>query len=534
MNNANETKKRRVKFAACILELVYILVLGALLGNRGITFLIYAMEIFWFLWSITGYALDDVLGKLLRGKIAKGQYKNAAKMKRNTAVFQVIVGLLSGLAILLGAGFVGENILGFRFCVPILCILAPVLPVRMLSSLISASFQGDGNELPTVVSVVIRQLLLLLFGVLFVLLFEGYGAKTADLLKLSDFKAMYGAMGAACAYFVSELVTLGYLILYSYFNKKREKRGTAEGMRMTDTFAGQLKVLLSNLVPVNVQNVLIQLPIWISLFFYIRYAAGTEAAYDYGILLGKWLPVMGIIILPAMMLLLDNTGKVALCIRKEERRYARGNFRAGMHIGVIYGGFMSVYLFVFAPQLSDLFQTDSGVLLDKLFRAGALILLFWILSFYFTEILLKIGGKTQILAALLVWNILSVILFLVFLNTNKMGVLAVAYGLAISGAVYLTITGWLLVSQTKMNIDWLQGVTVPLGTACVIGLMMMFADKFMAPHLGSLLTVCLNLILGYLLYMICLLLIGNFSEQEFSYMPAGSLIKKIAELFRAI
>lgn len=532
--NANETKKRRVKFAACVLEFVTLLVVGIFCGNHGMTYFVFAMEAFLLFWSVTGKTLDDVLGKILRGKISKGQYKNASKMKKSVTLFQAGTGCLAVVLLFVLSDFIGERILGLSYCVPVLCMFAPVLLLRMFSALLVAFFQGDGDEFPTVVGAIIRQILKLIFVVLFCILFENYGEKVANLLKQSDYKAMYGAMGAALAYGISEVAVLGYLFFSYRIQRKGKEKGNSEGMRTTDSFVGQVRILLNNLFPANFLVFLLQLPLWIGLVFYVKATRGTEALYEYGIFLGKMIPVLGIIIFPLLILLLENAGKVAICVRREERRYAKGYFRAGMHVNIIYSSFLTVFLFVFAPQLADFIDKDASALLQNLLRVGAAGVFLCVIGYYFSEILIRIGGRIQVIAALIGWNILFVILFLVFFNTGKMGVLSVVYALMISGAVYLVLTGGLLLSQTKMNIDWTQGVAIPVGTVLVIALIMLFADRFMAPHLGGLLTVVLNLVLGYGLYMVCLLLIGNFSEQEFSYMPGGGLIKKMAETLRTI
>ena len=80
MNQA-EVKRRQAEAAADILTLVTIYVLGRLLGNNGITYVAVAVEVCTFFCILIDGSMADALGKLLRSRKNKGQYKNIARMR---------------------------------------------------------------------------------------------------------------------------------------------------------------------------------------------------------------------------------------------------------------------------------------------------------------------------------------------------------------------------------------------------------------------------------------------------------------------
>ncbi len=275
-----------------------------------------------------------------------------------------------------------------------------------------------------------------------------------------------------------------------------------------------------------------QLPIWTGMFFYSSGPASTDGLNAYGVLYGRYIPLMGILLFPACVLLLENCYKVAGCVRREEQRYARGNFSGGLHMGVVYGMFFAVFVAILAPQVAGLFWGMGAEPAVQMLRFGSFILLFAIAGFYLSEILMLLGGKFQILGLLALYNMVFVICLLLFLNKGKMGVMALVYAGLISGAVYAAAAGALLFYQTRMNIDWLQCVAIPAGTACAVGLIIMFAGKLATPHLGNLVTVLICLVLGQICYWILLMIMRNFREQELNYTPGGKLIRKLGQIFR--
>ncbi len=526
--NQVEIKKRRVEFCSFVLEMVVLLVLGELLGDNGVVYIAFSLESFMLLWTIAGRGMADALGKLLRGRSARRQYKNAARMRKNALIFAALLGLAGSVALFACAELLGEDLLRLHYCTAIIRRLAPVIFLRSMTAVLLGYFQGEGTGLPAVISYVIRPVCVLGFSLLFIKIFGDDGKKVSALLRQENYTAMYGGMGVAYAVLVSEVLVLLFLFLVYRGSRGKERKGNADGMRTVDSFVGQLRMLYGNLLPQMGMALLRQLPVWLGIYFFRNSVVNEAGLNDYGILYGKYLPLTGMMVFSACALLMGNCCRTADCVRREEQRYARGYFCGGLHMGAIYGMFFTVFTAIMAPRLAEIFCVNGAGLAAQLLRFGSIVVLFSAAGFYLSEILILLGGKFQVLGALALYNLVYVICLLVFLNGGKMGVIALIYAGAVAGGVYTAATGILLFYQLRLNVDWLQAAAVPAGGACVAGLLMFLAGRLLTP-LGNIMTVLLCLVLGLVSYILLLLLLRNFREQELNYIPFGGLIRSLGQ-----
>ena len=95
--NQVEIKRKQIQFFSYCLAGINVWVFGKQLGNNGLAYLAAAFLVFLFFWILTGKNVPDRLGRLLRSRSAKGQYKNVSKMRRNMMIFQIAAGLVGAL-----------------------------------------------------------------------------------------------------------------------------------------------------------------------------------------------------------------------------------------------------------------------------------------------------------------------------------------------------------------------------------------------------------------------------------------------------
>ena len=100
MNQA-EIKRRQAEELANILTLVAVFVMGNLMAEGGITYLAAAAVSCIFVGTAVSGNLSDTLGKLLRSRRNKGQYRNIPVMRRSVLLFQTGLALAGTLLLLL-------------------------------------------------------------------------------------------------------------------------------------------------------------------------------------------------------------------------------------------------------------------------------------------------------------------------------------------------------------------------------------------------------------------------------------------------
>lgn len=531
--NQVEVKRRQIEAYAYILGLINICIFGKLLGNNGITYLMIALECFYFFATITSGALADTLGRILRGRNAKGQYRNAQNIRRRALLMHGVIGLICSIILVACAGVISESVFGVQHSTSIMMVLSPALFLTTLSSVIVGYFRGEGSEAPATVAVVLRQILLMGLGLLFANLLNDYGTKVSNLLGNEAYTAMYGGMGVAIAFTVTELLVFAFLALLFWSNRRSLKKQESEGMKRTESFLDTVRVLYGTRGMSVLLLMLAQLPLWVGAIFYRKsmedIAAFTE---NYGLFVGKYLVICGFVILPVSAWLLTVNARTAGFLRKDEQRYAKSSFQGGLQLGVTFSLFFVVYVAMMAEQLSGVFCGKVyGQLADMLQQGSALIILA-VFGIYFSRFLLLTGNYYHVLGCLGGMNILFIIVMSVALNVGNAGVMALVYATLVAGTAYCVALGFFSCRILRMKIEWIRVLVMPLLASCVIGLLCLLLGKVLTPHLGNLVTVIVSLVLSLLFYWTGLLMLRVFSEQELKHIPGGQLIHALGQVLR--
>lgn len=533
--NSNEIKRRKIQGIADIISLATLLVIGRMAGDNGITYIAAAALAFASLWTLCSGNTADTLGRLLRVRNAKGQYKSAAKMGRSVMTFQLCMGLAGAAALFVGAGVIGGKLFHVQYSVFLMMLLAPALLLRSVSAVLMGCCQGEGMELPTAAACVLRQVFILLFCLLFCRSLGSYGVMVSRLLVQGNFSSMYTGAGAAIAVGVSEIFVILFLLVVQRIGRRSRRREALEGMRSTDSFMGAVQSFSVNRAPHIVIRLLLLLPVISGLLFFRKSVVDWEAgALDYGAYFGKYL------VLSALMVLLTAgdfnqiCSKTVLTLRKGEQRFARVIFQSGVHIAVIHSLFLAAFLAVMAEQAANLLDSGSSAMVAKLLRGGALMIPFAALALYFSRFLLLTGKSLLILGALAIADIVYILSMTLFLNVWKAGILALVYAGIMGSAVCCILLGVITYRQLRIGDLWLQIFVVPGGAACITGLLCLLLSRIFSPHLGDAVTLIVCGALSAAIYWVLLLLTRNFSEQELENIPGGRMIISFGQMLHLL
>lgn len=520
--NQVEMKKRQIECYTNMIGFISLLVLGRILKDEGIACVAVAYESMMFLWYLIGSRASKVLGRMLKSRNGKGQYRNMGIVTKNVGICQGILALAGSVLLILGAENIAGHLFGVKYAASAIAFMAPALFLRTLSATRLGVFQGEGNEMPTVLTGVIRQVLYLAFSLLFSGLLSGYGEKVSHLLGREIFRSMYGSIGVALAMCLTELLILVFLLVPG--GRKQKENKAVEGMRTTDSFGGTLRIFYGNMVVEALIHCLKRLPLLVGIILCLRKAAGTESLLgELGVFYGKYIALCGLVILPICAAMTGIYTKVINGWKREEERFAKLYFQCGLHIGVIQGLFFAVFMMVSARQLAGVFCPENQTVLTSMLRYGSAIILFVVLDYFFLQILLLTGRKLQLIGSLVVANILSALVVLF----GKGGFLSLVCGLLLGSIVVCLLAGWFCFQIFRSGMDWIQVLAIPVGGVCISGLLGMFLVKVLTPHLGNLVTLLVVFVLAVIVYWIILLFFRNLREQELQLTPFGKLIYSI-------
>ncbi len=528
--NQVEVKRRQIQLLSMSLGLVIIWILGKSIGDNGVAYLMAALEGFAFLWVIIGGNVSDALGKLLRSRNVKGQYKNAAKMRSSIMVFQGILGLIGSGLFLVLAQVLSENILRVPYSKFIMMILAPVIFLRSIGAVLLGVFQGEGSELPTALTGILRQLFVLGLGLVFGKIMVNYGGKVSKLLGQEAFTSMYGAMGVAIAVLVTEVLLLLFLlVLYRGSSKGRRKKDNEGGMKTTDSFGGQVFSLYGSMGAAILFSLLLFLPLWLGIIFYQKSVTDRYAsAYHYGIYMGKYLAICGGLCILLMAVVLPIAARTVSMLRKEEARQGRNIFQSGLKIAWGSSLYFTVFCAVMSKQLAGVISENNLEELAGMLAAGSAIILFGVTAYYCHVILKYTGRRFWVLGGFAVADMVFAIVLI--LGLKGAGIMALVYGGLVWSGILAVGLCILTCMRLRTGLDWQRTVAIPVGSACVIGLLQFLLGKAFTPHLGNLVTLIVLFILSWLLYWVAVLFLRCFEEQELQLIPGGKLLHGLGQL----
>ena len=529
MNQA-ETKRRQAEAFSDILMLITISIIGKHIGDEGIAYLAVAAESCALLWIALSGCLSDALGRLLRSRKNKGQYRNSRKMQNSVIVFQAAAGLVGSLLLLLAASGIAK-----AFKMPhsglILMVLSRVVLLRSVSAVLTGCFQGEGSEFPRAVSGILRQIFLCGFGVLFGHILGSYGEKVSSLLRQKDVVYMYGGMGVAIGIVLAELLVLLFLGLIYKVSRNSEKRARQEGMYSTDSVWECIGFLHNSRWPQLMTEFLLFLPVVLGLLFLTRSAEDEGGmALEYGLYAGKYLVVCGVCAALIFIAVLPTIGKVFLSFKREETRFARMVFQSGAHICLVHGVFLAVFIAVMSGQMAGLLSEANAGEVAKMLQGGSAVVAFVALSGYFGRLLHVVGKRYQILTAACAAD--TLFLVVVLPTMGKIGGLSLVYGGVAGAAVFCVLLGALSFRQMRVKVDWLGMLVVPLGAGGVAGLICLLMGKLLSPQLGNLVMLLVAFAVSGAAYWVLLLLLRNFKEQELEAISGGRLIGMLGQLLR--
>ena len=530
--NQVEVKRKQLQLCAWALGLMIIWILGKSIGDEGVAFLVAALESVCIFWALSSAQVADTLGRMLRGRSARGQYKNAEKLKSSVFIFQGILGFLGSILVAGLAPLLAERVFQVPYSKVMIYILAPTVFLRTISALLAGVFQGRGSELPSVVSSVLRQLLLLSSGYLFGKMLADYGWKVSMLLGKESFTFMYGGMGVALGILLAELLVVVFLLLIYKGGRKYNPKQENEGVKNTDSFMGQIFAFYSSCGAWMLCGLLALFPFVAGLWCYQKNVPDVSLSLsDYGVYCGQYLVFCGVVALVIAALSLPGAVKVSAFLRKEENRYARMGFQSGLKGIWVHGLFFAVITAILSEQLANVFG-DNGIReLARMLRMGSAIIVLLPICFYCFTILKLLGKKLVVLVSMLVCNIVFVVSLNLWL-AGQCGIRALVYAGVLASAVLALGLLLLTLGILRMGLDWIRVLAIPMGSACICGLVGYLLAKALMSHMGSMVTFIVIFVLSVLLYWIALFLLRCFSEQELSFVPGGRFLRVLGRMFR--
>lgn len=530
MNQA-EIIRRQIGAVSNILLLFVWYVIGNKLGDIATTYVAVSVGVCYLFTAVVCGGIPDTLGRMLRSRRNKGQYKNVNKIKQSALVFQLGLGVVFALLLFALAGVLAEHVIKIGYCTLLIRVLAIFVFLRTLSSVLCGYLHGEGFELPAAVAGLLRPFLILGFSHLFSGKLLDYGTKVGNLLQDDNFTAMYSGLGVVMAVCVSELLCAVFLMVLYKGCMLLNKEARREGLKTTDSIKACVSALFSGRFPLLVSDFFMAFAMLSGVFFWKR-AEGAENnfAVAFSAYIHKYWVIYGVFIAIIFILSVPVLIKTFEYIRKEDKRFARITFQSGVHISMAHGIFYAVYGAVMAGQIVGLLKPSNEELVLSMLRTGSGVAALGAVCCFYNRFLVSAGRKLHAMGAVILSVILFTVVNIIFFLTGKWTDEIFVYTGIVALLFLWIVLGSLAYRLMRVRVDWLKVLVMPLGAGCVAGLICMFMGKWLTPHLGNGTTLFVTFIVATLIYWVVLLLLRNFKEQDLDVVPGGKLIYALGQV----
>ena len=434
-----------------IIGILYRSPLAAIIGDEGNGYYGSAYNIYTIILLISSYSIPAAISKVIAGKLALKEYKNAQRIFYCAFIYVIVVGGCASLFAFFGAGFLVE-----QNAVMVLRVFSPTIFVSGLLGVLRGYFQAHKTMVQTSVSQILEQILNAIISIM-----AAYLLKQLVIDRDPSTQAVYGAMGSALGTGAGVLIALAFMtFMYGLHKKEIKERIQKDEHKEVLQYSEIFKIIFSLVTPFILSTFIYNFStsldetIYRKILKLMKDVDVSQIAIWYGVYSGKAVVISNIPIAIA-------SAMSAAMIPSVSGKYATGDVkgtRSKVHTAILTTMLIAipsmVGIFVLAePVVSFLFPGQSNIpLAGALLRALSVTVVFYSLSTLTNAVLQGIGKVTTPVyhaAIALVVQTLVLIPCLIFTELNL-------YCIAIATIVYSFLMCVLNQRAVRKYLDYKQ------------------------------------------------------------------------------
>lgn len=517
-----------------IIGILYRSPLAAVIGDEGNGYYGSAYNIYAIILLVSSYSIPAAISKVIAGKIALKEYRNARRIFHCAFLYAIIVGGIASLFAYFGAPLLVEV-----NAVNVLRVLSPTIFFSGLLGVLRGYFQAQRNMVPTSVSQIIEQILNAIVSV-----GAAYILKQSVASHSETTQAIFGAMGSALGTGSGVLIGLAVMVFIYGKNRRKylsylEKDESRELMSKKEIFG----VIFTFVTPFILSTFIYNFSTSLDEVIYrkilkLHYSVDiSQIAVWYGVYSGKAVVISNI---PVAI----SSAISAAMIPVISGKFATGNIESAnkkINIAILSSMMIAVPCafalgFLAKPVVSLLFPGQTNLdLAAGLLRALAVTVVFYSLSTLTNAVLQGIGKVNLPMhhaAISLVVQAVVLILCLRFTTLNL-------YSLVIANIVYSMMMCILNQIAVAKALGYKQEIKrtflLPIWASLLMAAQARFAYDVVYRYLHSnLLGIVFAGGLGLLIYEILIIRTGIVTEETLRSIPKGEILIKISKKLKLI
>lgn len=508
-----------------IIGILYRSPLAAIIGDEGNGYYGSAYNIYTIILLISSYSIPAAISKVIAGKLALKEYKNAQRIFYCAFIYVIVVGGCASLFAFFGAGFLVE-----QNAVMVLRVFSPTIFVSGLLGVLRGYFQAHKTMVQTSVSQILEQILNAIISIM-----AAYLLKQLVIDRDPSTQAVYGAMGSALGTGAGVLIALAFMtFMYGMHKKEIKERIQKDEHKEVLQYSEIFKIIFSLVTPFILSTFIYNFStsldetIYRKILKLMKDVDVSQIAIWYGVYSGKAVVISNIPIAIA-------SAMSAAMIPSVSGKYATGDVkgtRSKVHTAILTTMLIAipsmVGIFVLAePVVSFLFPGQTNIpLAGALLRVLSVTIVFYSLSTLTNAVLQGIGKVTAPVyhaAIALVVQTLVLIPCLIFTDWNL-------YCIAIATIVYSFLMCVLNQRAVRKYLDYKQDMkkifALPFLASVFMGIVAYFVYKLLFAVLKSnAVSLLVSVAIAAFVYGILILKLGVLNKDDILTMPKG---KKLA------
>ncbi|MGN0248991.1 MAG: polysaccharide biosynthesis C-terminal domain-containing protein [Lachnospiraceae bacterium] len=508
-----------------IIGILYRSPLAAIIGDEGNGYYGSAYNIYTIILLISSYSIPAAISKVIAGKLALKEYKNAQRIFYCAFIYVIVVGGCASLFAFFGAGFLVE-----QNAVMVLRVFSPTIFVSGLLGVLRGYFQAHKTMVQTSVSQILEQILNAIISIM-----AAYLLKQLVIDRDPSTQAVYGAMGSALGTGAGVLIALAFMtFMYGLHKKEIKERIQKDEHKEVLQYSEIFKIIFSLVTPFILSTFIYNFStsldetIYRKILKLMKDVDVSQIAIWYGVYSGKAVVISNIPIAIA-------SAMSAAMIPSVSGKYATGDVkgtRSKVHTAILTTMLIAipsmVGIFVLAePVVSFLFPGQSNIpLAGALLRALSVTVVFYSLSTLTNAVLQGIGKVTAPVyhaAIALVVQTLVLIPCLIFTELNL-------YCIAIATIVYSFLMCVLNQRAVRKYLDYKQDMKkifiLPFLASVIMGIVAYFVYKLLFAVLKSnAVSLLISVAIAAFVYGVLILKLRVLNKDDILAMPKG---KKLA------
>ncbi len=514
-----------------IIGILYRSPLAAIIGDEGNGYYGSAYNIYTIILLISSYSIPAAISKVIAGKLALKQYKNAQRIFYCAFIYVIVVGGVASLFAFFGARFLVE-----QKAVMVLRIFSPTIFVSGLLGVLRGYFQAHKTMVQTSISQILEQILNAVISIM-----AAYLLKQLVIDRDASTQAVYGAMGSALGTGAGVLIALAFMVLMYGINKKEIRERIAKDdhkdiLSYKEIFGIIFALVTPFILSTFIYNFSTSLDetIYRKILKLVKHVDVSQIAVWYGVYSGKAVVISNI---PIAI----SSAMSAAMIPSVSGKFATGDIggtKGKVHTAILTTMLIAipsaVGIFVLAePVVGFLFPGQTNIALaGSLLRALSITVIFYSLSTLTNAVLQGIGKVTApVYHAAIALAAQTVVLVpcLLFTNLNL-------YSIAIATIVYSLLMCVLNQLAVRKYLGYRQNIkkifVLPMIASVIMGVCAYFVYQGMHKISGSnLISLIIAIIIAACVYGVLVLRLGVLTKEDIEAMPKG---KKLAKLLKKL